>query len=76
MYHDLTKEEVLKMDRKSLIKVLEWNDPNGIYSDDDSRAEGYPPITEEEAIEIICRQFEYEKEYEDLAHMAFYSKYL
>jgi len=76
MYHDLTKEEVLKMDRRSLIKVLEWNDPNGIYSDDDSRAEGYPPITEEEAIEIICRQFEYEKEYEDLAHMAFYSKYL
>ena len=76
MYHDLTKEEVLKMNRKSLIKVLEWNDPNGIYSDDDSRAEGYPPITEEEAIEIICRQFEYEKEYEDLAHMAFYSKYL
>jgi len=76
MYHDLTKEEVLKMNRKSLIKVLEWNDPNGIYSDDDSRAEGYPPITEEEAIEIICRQFEFEKEYEDLAHMAFYSKYL
>ena len=64
MYHDLTKEEVLKMDRRSLIKVLEWNDPNGIYSDDESRAEGYPPITKEEAIEIICRQFDFQNNYE------------
>ena len=64
MYHDLTKEEVLKMDRRSLIKVLEWNDRNGIYSDEDSAAEGYPPITKEEAIEIIFRQFDFQNNYE------------
>ena len=59
MYHDLTKEEVLKMNRETLIKVLKWNDPNGIYSDEDSEAEGLDPITKEEAIEIIIRQFEF-----------------
>lgn len=59
MYYDLTEEEVLKMDRETLIKVLEWNDPNGIYSDDLSTAEGYDPITKEEAIEIVIRQFEF-----------------
>ena len=59
MYHDLTKERVLKMDRETLIKVLEWNDSNGVYSDDLAAAEGYDPITKEEAIETIIRQFEF-----------------
>jgi len=59
MYQNLTKEEVFKMNRETLIEVLEWNDPNGIYSDEDSEAEGLDPITKEEAIEIIIRQFEF-----------------
>jgi len=59
MYHDLTKEEVLKMDRETLIKVLEWNDRNGTYNDEDSKSEGLSPITKEEAIETIIRQFEF-----------------
>ena len=59
MYQNLTKEEVLKMNRETLIKVLEWNDRNGMYSDEDSEAEGLDPITKEEAIEIIIRQFEF-----------------
>jgi hypothetical protein len=60
MYQNLTKEEVLGMSRESLIEVLEWNDPHGIYSDEDSKSEGLLPITRQEAIEIICRQFEFE----------------
>ena len=59
MYQNLTKEEVLKMDRETLIKVLEWNDPNGIYNDEDSELEGLSKITKEEAIEVIIRQFEF-----------------
>ena len=59
---DLTKEEMLKwimeMNRETLINVLEWNDPNGIYNDEDSEGEGLSPITKKEAIEIIIRQFE------------------
>jgi hypothetical protein len=58
MYQNLTKEEVLEMNRETLIEVLEWNDPNGIYNDEDSEAEGLDLITKEEAIEIIIRQFE------------------
>lgn len=58
-FQNLTEEDINSMTREQAIEWLCWNDPNGIYSDDDSRAEGYPPITEEEAIEIICRQFEF-----------------
>ena len=59
MYQNLTKKEMLQMDRETLIKVLEWNDPNGIYNDEESEAEGLDPITKKEAIEIIIRQFEF-----------------
>lgn len=59
MYQNLTKEEMLQMSRETLIKVLEWNDPNGIYNDEDSESEGLSPITKKEAIEIIIRQFEF-----------------
>jgi hypothetical protein len=59
MYQNLTKEEMLQMSRETLIKVLEWNDPNGIYNDEDSESEGLSPITKKEAIEIIINQFEF-----------------
>jgi hypothetical protein len=31
--------------REAIIAWLVWNDRNGIYTDDDSRLEGYPPLT-------------------------------
>lgn len=58
MYNNLTKEEVVKMDRLQMIDVLEWNDRNGTYNDEDSISEGFDPLTKEECIEIIVRQFE------------------
>jgi hypothetical protein len=35
--------------REQLIAWLVWNDRNGIYTDRDSEAEGYPPLTLETA---------------------------
>ena len=31
--------------RQQIIVWLIWNDPNGIYTDRDSEAEGYPSLT-------------------------------
>ena len=31
--------------REDIIAWLVWNDRNGIYTDEDSVAEGYPPLT-------------------------------
>lgn len=59
MYQNLTKADLPKMSREELIKVLEWNDRNGIYNDEASLAEGLPIITKDECIEIICNQFEF-----------------
>ena len=42
--------------RRDLIGWLEWNDPNGDYSDADMEAEGLDPLTLEEAREIMRRQ--------------------
>lgn len=39
--------------REYLINMLQWNDRNGCYSDDQGAAEGFPPLTKEEAIEMI-----------------------
>lgn len=61
---DLSKEELIKeissWGREQLLDWLEWSDPGGIYSDEDSRAEGFNPLTETEArnyiIDIITRE--------------------
>ena len=42
--------------RRDLIGWLEWNDPNGCYSDADMEAEGLDPLTLEEAREAMRRQ--------------------
>lgn len=42
--------------REQIIVWLCWNDPNGVYTDDDSQAEGYHPLTRERAAEIMSRQ--------------------
>jgi hypothetical protein len=42
--------------REELIAWLCWNDPNGIYSDDDSIAEERLPLELDQAREIIRKQ--------------------
>lgn len=58
MYHNLSKREVKEMTREQLIEVLEWNDPNGTYNDEDSILEFGDVMSREEAEMIIIRQFE------------------
>lgn len=41
------------MDRESLIRILLSIDPNGCYTDEDCEANGYKPLTAEEALELI-----------------------
>ncbi len=35
--------------REEIVRWLEWNDPNGVWSDEDSDAEGWQPITLQDA---------------------------
>ncbi|MFD2554770.1 hypothetical protein [Sphingobacterium tabacisoli] len=42
-------EQVNSMSRPELIEWLAWNDRNGLFLDEDAIAEGYPPLTEQEA---------------------------
>ena len=58
MYYNLSKREVKEMTREQLIEVLEWNDPNGVYNDEDSILEFGEIMSREEAEMIIIRQFE------------------
>nr|WP_181718606.1 hypothetical protein [Pedobacter sp.]QJS06263.1 hypothetical protein [Pedobacter sp.] len=61
-YHsfaDLPKKEVNKLieelTREDLIEWLSWNDPNGIYDDDQSLRELNNIMSREEGIEIMLR---------------------
>jgi hypothetical protein len=53
---DASKTNLNSLSRESLIKWLQWNDPNGVYSDADSIDEGMEPLTKDEAIELIKSQ--------------------
>lgn len=44
--------------RNDVINWLCWNDRNGCYRDDDAIAEGYDPLTLEQAREIMARQID------------------
>lgn len=44
---------VLHWSREALIQWLEWNDPNGSYADDRAAAEGFDPLTHEEAVDLV-----------------------
>jgi len=64
-YQSLTKisEESLillvnAMTREDLIEWLNWNDPNGIYRDEQSLKELGNVMSREEGIEILLRQIE------------------
>ena len=57
-FQNLTEQNINSMTREQAIKWLCWNDPHGIYTDEDSAAEGLQPITLTEAKTIIKRQSE------------------
>jgi len=42
--------------REQIIAWLVWNDPNGIYTDEDSAAEGYAVLTRVRAAQIMREQ--------------------
>ncbi|QFS86586.1 MULTISPECIES: hypothetical protein [unclassified Marinobacter] len=44
--------------REQVIDWLAWNDANGVYTDEDSAAEGYEPLTLEQARELMRGQIE------------------
>jgi len=44
------------MNRLELIQWLTTNDPNGVYSDADSKREGMTPLTKKEGLKIAVRQ--------------------
>ena len=44
------------MNREELINWLCWNDPNGVYRDEDSIREGMEVLSYEEAYELYLNQ--------------------
>jgi hypothetical protein len=53
---NVTIEDLQTFNREQLIEWLCWNDKHGVYRDEDSEIDGFPPITLEEAREIAVRQ--------------------
>lgn len=45
------------MCRNELIIWLTWNDPNGCFADAEATAEGFEPLTREEALELALDCF-------------------
>jgi hypothetical protein len=58
LFHSLRYQKQLLATgtREQVIQWLNWNDPNGIYTDAGSEAEGYPPITLEQARKTMSDQ--------------------
>jgi len=53
---DKLQLELNSWSRNELITWLKWNDPNGVYRDEDSLREFDNILSKTEAIEIITRQ--------------------
>jgi len=49
-------DEILKLTRNDIIDWLQWNDPNGIYTDELSLQEFGAVMLREEGIGIMTRQ--------------------
>lgn len=47
---------LMETPREEIIDWLQWNDPNGVYRDEDSMREFDNILSKEEGIEIIKRQ--------------------
>lgn len=50
---DALLKKVNAMLREKLIEWLAWNDVHGIFRDEDSIAEGYEPLTKEDAATCV-----------------------
>ena len=53
---DFQQELLSSGTRDDLIRWLCWNDPNGVYMDEDSLAEGKPPLALHSARQIVVDQ--------------------
>lgn len=56
MYEVELRTELKNWSRKDLIEWLTWNDPNGIYNDEQSMDELGNVMTYEEGVEIMINQ--------------------
>lgn len=50
------RQELQNWKREELITWLSWNDPNGVYRDDESMAELGNIMTYEEGIQLVVKQ--------------------
>ncbi|WP_457289626.1 hypothetical protein [Pedobacter sp. UYP24] len=55
---DALQQEIAKMKRHEILEWLQWNDRNGIYTDEESMREFGNITSQEEGIEIMTRQIE------------------
>ena len=53
------QKEIAMLKRHHIIDWLQWNDPNGIYTDEASMQEFGNVMSIEEGIEIMTRQIEF-----------------
>lgn len=49
------RQEVEKFSRETLIDMLQWNDPNGVWTDEGNLREEYKPLTKDEAVEWVVK---------------------
>jgi hypothetical protein len=56
MQNILLENYLGKCNREDLIKWLMSNDPNGCYSDEQSKGEGFEPMTRNQALELALNQ--------------------
>lgn len=49
------ENELSTWPKEKIISWLDWNDPNGIWTDEDAIAEGYEPFTKESAKEYLIK---------------------
>lgn len=47
---------IRKGGRAEAIALLTWNDPNGVWTDGDLQANGFPPMTDAQAFEALAEQ--------------------
>ena len=57
-FQALSVEGVSQLNRDQLIAFLVWNDPNGVYTDADSEAEGYELLTLERVRLLVAKAIE------------------
>jgi hypothetical protein len=56
--HKFQMELIEQGSREQILHWLTWNDPNGVYVDEHSSAEGKSPLTLEQARDIMRDQID------------------